>query len=369
MSPAQLEELAAGCTRFFRGHYPQTVAEHLRQIAESPLALKPHDLYGRGGYISEFEQGIAKLLGKESAVFMPSGTMAQQIALRIWAEEAKNARVGFHPTCHLEIHEQMAYRELHHLESVLLGGPDRLFTIDDLKALDKPISTLLIELPQREIGGQLPTWEELTAICDYEKARRTRLHLDGARLWECRPHYDRSYAEIAAPFDSVYVSFYKILGGLPGAALAGPAAFIEKARVWQRRHGGNLAQQSPSVIAARLGMERHLPKIPHYVAKAQEIARILRKFPQVKIVPENPPTNMMHLYFSGDIDKLNASAQQIAREDKTLLFLTLGPSGKMEFVAGEATLDLPAAEIRRLFEKLFALPDEQDSGQQETPHG
>jgi threonine aldolase len=71
------------------------------------------------------------------------------------------------------------------------------------------------------------------------------LHLDGARLWECRPFYGRDYAQIAGLFDSVYVSFYKTLGGIAGAALAGPADVIAEARVWQRRQGGNLVRLFP----------------------------------------------------------------------------------------------------------------------------
>ncbi len=180
------------------------------------------------------------LLGKETAVFMPSGTMAQQIALRIHANRSGNKTVAFHPTCHLERHEQYAYRELHQLSGVLVGSPDDLMTLDDLKAVKLPVGTLLIELPQREIGGMLPTWEELTELVAYARGQGMAVHLDGARLWESQPFYGRSYAEICALFDSVYVSFYKTLNGITGAMLLGEASLIDEAKVWQRRHGGNL---------------------------------------------------------------------------------------------------------------------------------
>ncbi|HWA82585.1 MAG TPA: beta-eliminating lyase-related protein [Fimbriimonadaceae bacterium] len=346
-----VEEMIAQCTRFLRGHYPRSVREQLQEIAESPLALTPRDHYGRGGVVAGFESELATLLGKESAVFMPSGTMAQQIALRIWAGQAGNPRVAFHPTCHLEIHEHGAYRELHHLESVLLGEADRLFTLADLEKTPD-CSSLFIELPQREIGGQLPSWSELSEICDRARARGMKLHMDGARLWECSPFYGRRYAEIAAPFDSVYVSFYKILGGLPGALLAGPAEMIREARIWQRRHGGNLAQMAPAVISAKLGMERHLPRMGDYVAKAREMAAVLRGF-GVRVVPDEPPTNMMHVYFSGDPARLVAAAEQIGREDRVFLFSGLGDDGKLELVVGEAALDLSREELERLFGKLL----------------
>jgi threonine aldolase len=141
------------------------------------------DIYGTGRIINDFEKEIAQLLGKESAVFFPSGTMAQQIALRMWSDKLGLKKVAYHPLCHLEIHEKDGLKVLHHLESILLGSSDRLFTIQDLESVSEPIACLLIELPQREIGGQLPSWEELVEISEYCKNKGIKLHLDGARLF------------------------------------------------------------------------------------------------------------------------------------------------------------------------------------------
>ncbi|RYG22008.1 hypothetical protein EON82_17885 [bacterium] len=350
-----VQAIANGCERFLTGHGRRTVRERVQAVADSPLSLIRNDQYGQGGFLAEFEREIAELLGQEAAVFMPSGTMAQPIALRIWSDRAGCKTVAFHPTCHLEIHEHHAYRELHGLRAILLGEADRLFTLEDLRAVDEPVPTLLIELPQREIGGQLPSWDELVAICDEARLRGMRLHLDGARLWECAPFYGREYREIAGLFDSVYVSFYKILDGLPGAALAGPAEFIAEARIWQRRQGGNLQQQAASAISAKLGMERHLPRMGEYAAKAAEVAEVLRMFEGVRVVPERPPTNMMHVYFEGDPKRLTEAALTIAEEDKVALFFGLPTSGKLEFVVGESTLGFGRLEIQGLFEKLFRL--------------
>ncbi len=320
MTREEFTQIARECSTLLVGHSRKTVRERMLEIAESPLAEYRTDFYGVGGYLAELELEIAALLGKEAVVIMPSGTMAQPIALRIWSDRAKNNKTAFHPTCHLHLHEHMGYKELHHLEALLLGKSDSVFTFEDLQALsDKPAS-LLIELPQREIGGQLPTWDELSAITDEAKAQGIRLHLDGARLWECAPYYGRSYKEIASAFDSVYVSFYKILGGLPGAALAGPADFIAEARIWMRRQGGNLFNMFPTAISAKLGMDHYLPEIPNYVAKAQEVALLFAQIPGVRVVPEVPPTNMMHLHFQySDADVLDAAAE-VAKEHS---FLTL----------------------------------------------
>lgn len=354
MTPEEIREVASRCNRFLVGHGPTSVRDRLLAIADDPWSELPNDHYGQGGAVALFEGRVADLLGKEAAVFMLSGTMAQQIALRIWADEAANKTVLFHPTCHLEAYEQMAYRELHGLRAILLGAADRLFTLEELQSVGETASSLLIELPQREIGGQLPTWDQLVAITDYAKSRQMRLHLDGARLWECGPFYaPRSYAEIAAPFDSVYVSFYKILNGLPGAILAGPEEFIQQSRVWMRRHGGNLQQQSPSVIAAKIGLDRYLPRVPEYVAKAQEIAASLRSIDGLRLVPEKPPTNMMHVYLPGDPGRLSEAALALAQETRDWTFARLGPDGKFELYAGEGTMAFSGEEVGDLFRAMI----------------
>src|ERR1019366_1197058 len=114
---SEREEIRAQCTRFL-GHRPhRPVAERLREMAESEYAKFTQDFYGAGGAVAQLEAEIAGMMGKDAAVFMPSGTMAQQIALRIWCDRAGNPTVAFHPTCHLELHERGAYRELHHLQA------------------------------------------------------------------------------------------------------------------------------------------------------------------------------------------------------------------------------------------------------------
>jgi threonine aldolase len=348
---AERTEILANCTQFLAFGGVKPFALKMREIADSEYAEEKQDFYGSGGMVARLEVEVAHLLGKEAAVFMPSGTMAQQIALRIWCDRAGGNTIAFHPASHLELHEQGAYHKLHQLRALLLGEPDRLFTLADLEATTEKINALLIELPQREIGGQLPTWEELIAICEWARSRGIRLHMDGARLWECAPYYQRSYAEISAMFDSVYVSFYKILQGLPGAILAGPADFIAESRVWLRRHGGNLFTLAPNAIAAKIGMETQLPRIPEYVAKAAEIALALGKVEGIEVVPKNPPTNMMHLYFHGDKNRLEDAFWEIARDEKMILCRGLRETEKpevfkMELSVSSHAMDLDVARMR-----------------------
>jgi threonine aldolase len=352
------EEILAGCTRYLTGHARKTPHQALTDLAASVSDNVKTDFYGQGTLIEDFERQIANLLGKESAVFMPSGTMAQQIALGLWAERSHSNHVAFHPTCHLEIHEHKGYQLLHGLHGILLGNPNRLITLDDLKKVRESLAALLIELPQREIGGLLPGWDELVELTSWARERNIPLHMDGARLWECKPFYQREYREIAGLFDSVYVSFYKGLGGLAGAVLAGPDAIIQPARTWQRRHGGNLIHLYPYILSAKQGLSQRLERMQAYHDKALELANILSEFPQIKIVPNPPHTNMMHVYIRGDQERLNEAALYVAAESNTLLFHDVAPSPvpelyKVELSVGDATLELSDDEIRSLFQMLF----------------
>jgi threonine aldolase len=308
------------------------------------------DVYGTGVALAAFEARIAAELGKEAAVFMPSGTMAQQIALRIWSERTGRMTVAFHPTCHLEIHEARAYSLLHGLRALTCGAPGSLMTLADFRALADPLAALLIELPQREIGGQLPAWEDLEALCAAARERGAKLHLDGARLWEAAPYYGHSHAEIASLFDSVYVSFYKGLGAIAGAVLASDAATIAEARVWQHRHGGRLVALYPLLISAQLAFERNVGKMAAYRDRALEIATRLAGVEAVDIVPDPPQTNMFHVFLYGDKDALEARAHAFAREHGIFTFARLSPTVqpgvcKWEFVVGDATLELAVDEV------------------------
>jgi threonine aldolase len=335
---------------------PAATLEKLAQDVD-PSALP--DSYGEGPLIAHFEQEIAALLGKEAAVFMPSGTMAQQIALRIWADRKGSRQVAFHPRCHVEQHEHKGYQVLHGLHGVLVGSPYRLMTLADLKAVADPLAALLLELPQREIGGQLPTWDALAAMVDFARARGVALHLDGARLWEIKPFYGRSYAEIAGLFDSVYVSFYKGLGGIAGCALAGPTSFIAEARIWQRRHGGTLVQQYPYVLSAQAGLRERLDRMDRYVAKAIEVARHLAALPEIDVLPDPPQTNMMHLHLRGEKEALETAALELSRDTGIWMFGKLRPTSLpslsiFELTVGDALLTFSEEEIVALFRELFA---------------
>ncbi|MHC0036935.1 threonine aldolase family protein [Pseudoneobacillus sp. C159] len=256
------------------------------------------DLYGNGTIINDFEQKMADYLGKEAAVFFPSGTMAQQIALRIWCDGKGIKKVAYHPLCHLEIHEEDGLKELHHIEPILLAEKDRLIQLEDVLAINQEVSCLLLELPQREIGGQLPHYETIVEISKFCREKGIKLHLDGARLYETLPFYQKSAAEICSLFDSVYLSFYKGIGGIAGAILAGERDFIDQSKVWKRRHGGDLISLYPYILTADYYFDQRISKMDQYYKNAKELADYYNQcHPLIKTVPLKPVTNMFHVHF------------------------------------------------------------------------
>ncbi|MCM3733181.1 beta-eliminating lyase-related protein [Fictibacillus nanhaiensis] len=314
------------------------------------------DVYGSGKIIEDFQEKMAKYLGKESSVFFPSGTMAQQIALRIWCDQKDLKRVAYHPLCHLEIHEEDGLKKLHGVEPVLLADKNRVITLEDVTSMNQEISCLLLELPQREIGGQLPEYDELVAISNYCRNKGIKLHLDGARLFEILPFYQKSAAEVCALFDSVYVSFYKGVGGVAGAILAGPKDFTEESKVWKRRHGGDLISLYPYIISADYYFDQRVHKMGQYYENAKELAAYYNQCSSVKTVPEIPISNMFHVYFDLPKEKIESILIGVYND------VGIGLSGYVkeidkdtcfyEVSMGDHYAAIPKEKLEELFQKL-----------------
>jgi len=351
--PHDFETLRWTCKRALNWHGNRNAGELLAEIP-SDLGI---DRYGAGGAVQALEEEMREVLGKPAVVFMPSGTMAQQIAIRIHADKRGVRAFAFHPTAHLELHEDKAYQRLHGLVGVPIGNARRLLTLEDLSAIHEPVAAVLFELPQREIGGQLPEWNDLEQQVASVRAGGAAVHLDGARLWETTPYYRKSPAEIAALFDTVYVSLYKGLGGLAGCCLGGEDDVIEQARAWRTRHGGTVFALWPYAASGLAALRKRLPLMPAYYEHARAIADALRGNAKIEIVPDLPQAPMMHLHIRVDEEAFLTAAYRLATEQGIFTWSRTAsadtPSVRVvELTVGDATLTFSPVEVARILEQL-----------------
>ncbi|QUG40297.1 low specificity L-threonine aldolase [Psychrobacillus sp. INOP01] len=328
----------------------------LKEAFEQIDGEQDSDIYGNGKVIEAFQEKMATYLGKESAVFFPSGTMAQQIAVRIWCDEKGVKKVAYHPLSHLEIHEEDGLKELHHIDTLLLGDEAGLIGLEDVLNLDQEIACLLLELPQREIGGQLPDYKTIVEISEYCKANGIRLHLDGARLFEILPYYQKSAAEVCSLFDSVYISFYKGIGGLAGAILAGDKEFTQQSKVWKRRHGGDLISLYPYIISANYYFDKRISKMEQYYENAIELAALFNSCPFIHTKPAVPVSNMFHVHITRPKAQLEAVLEEIYYKTgiglTSYLKETNKSSASFEVSVGDQYNSIPKDKLQEVFQLL-----------------
>jgi threonine aldolase len=269
---------------------------------------------GAEGPVAVLEARIADLLGTQAALFFPTGTMAQQVALRIQAERRNRLTWAGHPQSHLEVWEKHGYQVVHGLRFHPVGDRHALMSRADLDAVAEPLAAVVWELPQRDIGGLLPTWADLCDQVAATRARGAAAHLDDARLWEAQPFYDRPHAEIADLFDSVYVSLYKGLQGVRGAVLAADADTVAEATVWRSRLGGSIPDAWPMALAALIGLDDLLPRMPAFRDHAVAIAAAINADGTARAWPDPPQTPLFHVHVpAGKAALVQAQEALIAR--------------------------------------------------------
>jgi len=345
-SPYADIELRNRCTRWLNGHRPVlSMRESLDQLATVPEAALPPDVYGQGQAMQALEAEVATLLGKPAARFMHKGVAAQLAALKTWAVRRDNPVVALHRQSHIAIDEQDAFEQLTGLTGLRLGYVDTPLNVAliDACAPDGVLPAVVsIELPLRRAGYRLPEWSELRAISAWCRERGVPLHFDGARLWEAAAHYERPLHEIAALADSVYVSFYKGLGGLAGCVLAGEESFIADTAPWQTRLAGNVFTLHPFVLGALHGLRKYAPRMPAYRARAQALASLLAAEPGWRVAPEPPQVNAFQLHLPAGPERLREGLLGVARRDgfwlgaRAVASTVLEGGSMVEVVIGDA---------------------------------
>ena len=357
----RLRTASRQATRWLPGRAVASPADELRSLAawcEGGDSGVEFDRYGEGGVLTDLEAEVARLLGKPAAAVFPSGVLAQQAALRVWSDRRASRRIALPALSHLLHHELDGPRLVHGFEYDLLGsGEGGLPTYDEIAALAGRLGAVLLELPLRDAGYLLPTYDELDRISTWCRDREVPLHLDGARLWESTPALGRDLADVAGLFDTVYVSFYKGLGGLAGAALAGPADVVAEAVSWRKRMGGTLVTLTPYAVSALRGLREELPRMPAYVRHAGTLAEQLAGA-GFAVRPQPPHTNAFRLLAPVAAEEVMRRLLAYTEAERTALTPPWRPADVpgwswTEVTVGPATLEWTVDEAVEVLSKVL----------------
>lgn len=328
----------------FPYHQHKTPEELLCRLSSFLTEQKPNNTELSNEHGSQLlEDKMARLLGVEAALWLPTGTLAQGIAARIHGQQTNNNQLSLHPSSHLLLHEQQGYQYAHGCSAKVIGTWREPITSDDICGES---GCVFVELPQRHSGGKLPSWDELQRIKKRCKALGMPLHMDGARLWSCRPFYNnKTYADIVEGFDSIYISLYKDIGAMGGAVLAGSQAFINDARKWRTRLGGFSVGSWPLIYDALQLIDKRIEQMPAFIEKAKELANAVRHIDGLRIEPVVPHTNLFQILLDVSAEKAASVRDKIAIDQGIWLSdrfwdYEFPNSCAMEFVVGEKALAL-----------------------------
>jgi threonine aldolase len=276
----------------------EAAADIVRLCAsEKPLA----DQYGLTGCVEDVEKYFAKLLGKERALFMPTGTLANHLAIRALARDRR--RVIVQETSHIYNDTGDASQILSGLTLMPLAPDKATFTWAEVESViartvsgrvPDPVGAIVIESPVRRRSGERFDRTEVTRICAEARRLGIGLHLDGARLFIASAYDGITPADHAAPFDTVYVSLWKYFNSLNGAILAGPSALLDGMFNVRRMFGGALWNAWPFALLARSYAEGFVDRLKAAVTVSEDFIRAVgSSHAQIERIPNG--TNIFRL--------------------------------------------------------------------------
>ncbi|MFM7425380.1 MAG: low-specificity L-threonine aldolase [Elainella sp.] len=256
------------------------------------------DVLGDDPTVNRLEARVAELLGKEAAVYMPSGTMTNQVALRTQTEPGDE--VILEAEAHIYYYEGGGPAALSGVSCRLVQGNRGVFTAADLQRALRPVDIhfprtklVCLENTHNRGGGKIFPLSEIEAIAQVCRAQNLKLHLDGARFWNACIASGISEADYARPFDTVSVCFSKGLGAPVGSALVGSAETMQRARRFRKLLGGGMRQAGIIAAGALYALEHHRQRLQEDHANAQRLAQGLQQIPGLAINPSDVQTNIV----------------------------------------------------------------------------
>jgi threonine aldolase len=278
------------------------------------------DVYGEDPTVNRLEARIAEITGKEAAVFVPSGTMGNQIALLCHTRPGDEVILG--ERAHIVFDETGAGAAFAGVQFQIIGR-DGLFTAADVaQAIREPDDhcpdprLVALENPHNRAGGRVFAQTEVSAIAAVARSKGLALHLDGARIWNAAVATGLPVAELAAPFDTVNVCFSKGLGAPVGSALCGNRKSITAARRFRKMFGGGMRQAGILAAGALYAIEHHRERLADDHTAARALARALLAAASVGQRGQAPSADLAPAVrvVDGDTNQVNVDTDGIPAE-------------------------------------------------------
>ena len=298
-------------TVIFRGDgEPQTPLTMLQRHAEfnQKFTLK-EDTYSLGGNVEQLEKKCAEMLGKEAAVFMPTGTLANHLAIRRLCGVKPRAIVQ--EQSHLYNDSGDCVTRLSNINLIPLAKGCPYFTLETLKAaveqaesgrVINPVGAVMVESPMRRQWGKIMPFDEMKAVTDYCRDKQIGSHLDGARLYMMSGATGILPADYAALFDTVYVSLYKYFGAPFGAILAGTAEFTDGLYHDRRMFGGGLASANYAAALALQGIDGFEERFNRAMTRARALFDKINALESISIERFEHGSSMFPLQLGSTVD-------------------------------------------------------------------
>jgi len=318
--------------------------EYLKKLHEinNSKPIEP-DFYGNGGSTELLEEEFAKLTGKEKAIYLPTGTMANQLAIKLLNGE--NTKVIVPENSHVFRDEADAAQSVHGLRLVPVGKDKPYFQLEDLintikytednEAFRSGLGTVVIENPVRRAKGTAIPIEKIKEIHTYCKKNGYMMHLDGARIHLASAYTNVSLEEYASYFDTVYISLYKYLNANGGAILCGDAKIIDQLSHQIKILGGTMFQNWNNTAIALYYLDGITERLNQVVVTANKLIDELNKIDGISISTIENGTYIYNLKLANNI-----SSKELAKKlfEEHNIRLRSSENGIVRFAVNESLL-------------------------------
>jgi threonine aldolase len=286
------------------------------------------DVFHEDPTVNRLQERVAELLGKEAALFVPSGTMSNQICIK--GHTQPGDELICESNCHVYNFEAGGPAVLAGVTCRTLEGEHGILDVSQLEGKVRPINEHLVrtrlvclENTHNRGGGRIYPLEKIRAIRAWTQRHGLILHLDGARLWNAVVATGIPAATWAAQFDTVSVCFSKGLGAPVGSALAGPKEFVARARHVRKLFGGGMRQAGVIAAAALYALEHHVERLAEDHRHARILAQAIGDTPGLRLVPPDVQTNLVWVEVDPELGTSKAVAATL--KERGVLVHTPGP--------------------------------------------